>query len=102
MLGMQPGSDASVQIVGWQPDRGVLVDTEYDKDGTYSVIEYSEIGDREMRGTFTHSSGPNGNFAGATVVITIEQDDLATSVIKAKGANGEIVEVRNTFRRKST
>ena len=76
------------------------MDTEYDADGTYSVIEYSEFGEREMRGKFIHFSGPRGNFAGATVVVTKEDNDLATVVIEGKNDKGEVLDVRKTFCRK--
>ena len=100
MIGVRPDSQEGVQIVGWQPDRGMVVDTEYDEDGTYSVIEYAEIGEREMRGKFVHLSGPKGNFAYVMVVVKIKGDDQATSVIKGTNEKGEGLEVRNTFHRK--
>jgi hypothetical protein len=101
MIGIQPDNHTSVQIAGWQPDRGVLVDTQYNADGTYSVIEYAEISEREMRGTFTHFVRPDGNFAGASVVVTRDGDDQATSVISGKSKEGQPLEIKNTFRRKS-
>jgi hypothetical protein len=99
MIATRPGPAGGVQLVGWQPDRKVMVDTQYDADGTYSVIEYGEIGERELRGKFMQFSGPQGNFAGSEVVVKIESQDVAVAVITARSQSGEETEVKYTYRR---
>ncbi len=101
MIGTRPPGSGGVQLVGWQSDRKVLVDTEYDANGSYSEIEYSDFGDNVMRGKFVHLwDAENGDLSGATIVVTKEGDDLASMVITGKTKSGEPVEIRGKLRRK--
>ncbi|MCU0962969.1 MAG: hypothetical protein MUF48_22985 [Pirellulaceae bacterium] len=99
MIATRPGPAGAVQLIGWQPDRKVIVDTTYDADGTYSVVEYGEIGERELRGKFVQFSGPHGNFAGSDVVVRIESPDVAIAVISLHDPSGDKTELTFTYRR---
>jgi predicted aconitase with swiveling domain len=37
-----------------------------------------------MRGEFIHFAGPRGDFTGASVLVKMESDDVATAIITAK------------------
>ena len=101
MIGKRPADKAAVQLIGWQPDRKILVDTHYDAKGGYSEIEYTEIDELHLRGKFVKNWDPeDGDQKGATIVVTKENDDLASVVITSKNKSGEVSERRLKFRRK--
>jgi len=100
MVGKRPTNPGGIQLVGWQPDRGVMVDTEYDGDGSYSEIEYSEFGETQMKGKFIHYTTPEEDFAGALITVTIESDDVASAVVKGTGKSGKTLNRKTFFHRK--
>ena len=100
-IGTRSTKPGGVQLVGWQMNRNVLVDTEYGADGAYSVIEYDKFGDKEMHGKFVHYWDPEkGDRSGATIVVKIESLDVASAVISGRTKDGEPFELRLTFKRK--
>ena len=100
MVGTRARTPEGVQPVGWRPDRKVLVDTEYNADGSYSEIEYSEFGEKEMRGKFVHYwDMEKGDLSGATILVKIENQDNASAVISGMTKDGQPFETRLKFRR---
>lgn len=95
MIGKRSGGKAATQLVGWQPDRKVMVDTYYQAGGDYSVVEYDNIGDDSMTGQFKTLLIEGADFAGAKVLVTKVDSNTATVRI-TKGGD---LDLRITYRR---
>ncbi len=99
MTGRRKGDSKAAQLIGWRPDRGVMVDTHYSDDG-YSVVEYSDLEDpKTLKGKFTAFSTPDGDFPGALVIVKVVDHNTAIVHLTGKNKEGKTLNSKMTYKR---